>query len=77
MLRQTGSLPLKQPLTELDNSGTSLNVEEGVDFQLIGVPPNRHKANIYLSSYFSTCDETQWSWTPLEDESVSVLSVCL
>ena len=55
---------------------TRLNAREGVDFKLISIPHHCHKADIYLSSLFSTCDLRPWSQTPLEDESVSVLSVC-
>ena len=76
MLRQNGSLHLQQLHTVMDNSGTRLNAREGVDFKLISIPHHCHKADIYLSSLFSTYDLRPWSQTPLEDESVSVLSVC-
>ena len=48
--------------------------EDGVDFQLISVPHNYHKADKYLSSFFFTCDSGPWSKTHSEDETISVLS---
>ena len=47
--------------------------EDGVDFQLISVPHNCHKADKYLSRIF-TCDSRLWSQTHSEDETISVLS---
>ena len=43
--------------------------EEGVDFQLFGVPHHCHKADIYLSR-LSTCDSRPCPKTALEDETV-------
>ena len=48
--------------------------EEGIDFQLFGVPHHCHKEDIYLSR-LSTCDSRPCSKTALEDDTVSVLSV--
>ena len=47
--------------------------EEGIDFQLFGVPHHCHKEDIYLSRLY-TCDSSPCSKTALEDETVSVLS---
>ena len=47
--------------------------EDGVDFQLISVSHNCHKADKYLSRFF-TCDSRPWSQTHSEDETISVLS---
>ena len=50
------------------------SAEEGIDFQLFSVSHHCHKADKYLSR-FSTCDSRLCSETPLEDETVSDLSV--
>ena len=45
--------------------------EEGIDFQLFGVPHHCHKADLYLSMLF-TCDSRPCSKTAIKDETVSV-----
>ena len=45
--------------------------EEGIDFQLFGVPVYCHKADLYLSR-LSTCDSRLCFKTALEDRTVSV-----
>ena len=47
--------------------------EEGIDFQLFGVPHHCHKEDICLPR-LSTCDSRPCYKTALEDENVSVLS---
>ena len=47
--------------------------EEGIDFQLFGVPHHCHKADKYLSRLYTYYSRSCYK-TALEDETVSVLS---
>ena len=47
--------------------------DEGIDFKLFSVSHHCHKADKYLSRFY-TCDSRPCSKTPLEDETVFDLS---